>query len=111
MLAVAELRISRIGRTLLMLPWCIGAFVAVLYGAAFGMLLGLVIGSIVAIALIRSGLRRTRSMKVVVDDANFSGSPAGRCVQTAFFNAVVPAFTGVPARVGKTFSIGVPFPR
>jgi hypothetical protein len=48
-----------------------------------------------------------RVSEVIVDDANFSGTPAGRCVQTAFFNAVIPAFTGGPVKVGKSFSIGM----
>ncbi|MBX3231045.1 MAG: FecR domain-containing protein [Labilithrix sp.] len=43
--------------------------------------------------------------QVVVDDPTFSGTPAGRCVQTSFFNARVPAFTGAPVRVGKSFSL------
>ncbi|MFO0736120.1 MAG: VIT domain-containing protein [Labilithrix sp.] len=43
---------------------------------------------------------------VVVDDGSFSGTPAGRCVQTAFFNARVPAFNGAPVRVGKSFTVG-----
>ena len=46
--------------------------------------------------------------QVVVDDGSFSGTPAGRCVQTAFFNARVPAFTGAPVRVGKSFTVGAP---
>jgi len=46
-----------------------------------------------------------RVSEVVVDDANFSGTPAGRCVQTAFFNAIVPSFTGGPVKVGKSFTI------
>ena len=46
--------------------------------------------------------------QVVVDDPSFGGTPAGRCIQTAFFNARVPAFTGAPVRVGKSFSLGAP---
>jgi len=46
-----------------------------------------------------------RVSEVVVDDANFSGTPAGRCVQTAFFHAFVAPFTGAPGRVGKSFSL------
>ena len=46
-----------------------------------------------------------RVSAVVVDDANFSGTPAGRCVQAAFFNASVAPFTGAPGRVGKSFSL------
>jgi hypothetical protein len=46
-----------------------------------------------------------RVSEVVVDDANFSGTPAGRCVQTAFFNASVTPFTGPPAKVGKSFTL------
>ncbi len=46
-----------------------------------------------------------RVSEVVVDDANFSGTPAGRCVQTAFFNAIVPSFSGGPVKVGKSFTI------
>jgi hypothetical protein len=42
---------------------------------------------------------------VVVDDGSFSGTPAGRCVQTAFFNARIPAFAGAPVRVGKSFTV------
>jgi hypothetical protein len=45
---------------------------------------------------------------VVVDDANFAGTPAGRCVRAAFFSARVPAFDGQPQRVGKSFTIGAP---
>ncbi|MBX3217940.1 MAG: hypothetical protein KF850_38395, partial [Labilithrix sp.] len=52
-----------------------------------------------------------RVSEVVVDDANFSGTPAGRCVQSAFFGAGVPAFSGSPVRVGKSFSIGAPLAR
>ena len=48
-----------------------------------------------------------RVSDVVVDDANFSGTPAGRCVQTAFFSAIIPPFTGAAVRVGKSFSIGM----
>ncbi len=44
--------------------------------------------------------------QVNVDDANFSGTPAGRCVQAAFFNARVSAFTGAPVNVGKPFTVG-----
>lgn len=47
-----------------------------------------------------------RVSDVVVDDANFSGTPAGRCVRSAFMSAVVPAFSGQPAvRIGKSFVI------
>lgn len=52
-----------------------------------------------------------RVSEVVVDDANFSGTPAGRCVQTAFFGAVVPPFAGGPVRVGKSFTLGAPLAR
>jgi hypothetical protein len=52
-----------------------------------------------------------RVSNVVVDDANFSGTPAGRCVQTAFFRAIVPAFDGAPVRVTKSFTIGAPMAR
>ena len=52
-----------------------------------------------------------RVSQVVVDDANFAGTPAGRCVQTAFFNAVVSPFTGGPVKVGKSFTIGSPLAR
>ncbi|MBX3222179.1 MAG: FecR domain-containing protein [Labilithrix sp.] len=52
-----------------------------------------------------------RVSEVVIDDANFSGTPAGRCVQTAFFNASVPSFTGGPVRVGKSFTLGAPLAR
>ncbi|MDF2698360.1 MAG: hypothetical protein K0S65_6744 [Labilithrix sp.] len=52
-----------------------------------------------------------RVSEVVVDDANFSGTPAGRCVQTSFFNASVAPFTGGPVRVGKSFSLGAPLAR
>jgi hypothetical protein len=46
--------------------------------------------------------------QAIVDDGTFSGTPAGRCVQTAFFNARVPAFAGAPVRVGKSFTLGAP---
>lgn len=52
-----------------------------------------------------------RVSDVVVDDANFSGTPAGRCVQTAFFNAAVPPFAGAPVRIGKSFTLGSPLAR
>ncbi len=52
-----------------------------------------------------------RVSDVVVDDANFSGTPAGRCIQTAFFNAVVPPFAGAPVRIGKSFTLGTPLAR
>jgi hypothetical protein len=52
-----------------------------------------------------------RVSDVVVDDANFSGTPAGRCVQTAFFSAIVAPFSGSPVRVGKSFSVGAPLAR
>ena len=42
---------------------------------------------------------------VVVDDANFAGSDAGRCVQRVLARARVPAFTGSPVTVGKSFTI------
>ncbi len=48
---------------------------------------------------------------VVVDDANFAGTPAGRCVQTAFFSARVPAFSGAPVTIGKSFTLGSPMAR
>lgn len=47
-----------------------------------------------------------RVSEVIVDDPTFSGTPAGRCVISAFFNASVPPFQGAPARVGKGFTIG-----
>ena len=49
-----------------------------------------------------------RVSEAVVDDAVFSGTPAGRCVISAFFNASVPSFNGSPVRVGKSFTIGSP---
>lgn len=52
-----------------------------------------------------------RVSNVVVDDANFAGTPAGRCVQTAFFNARVAPFVGGPASVGKSFTLGAPLAR
>lgn len=52
-----------------------------------------------------------RVSEVIVDDANFSGTPAGRCVQTAFFNASVQPFVGGPVKVGKSFSLGAPLAR
>jgi hypothetical protein len=48
---------------------------------------------------------------VVVDDPTFAGTPAGRCVTTAFFRARVPAFDSTSARVGKSFTIGSPMAR
>ena len=47
-----------------------------------------------------------RVSEVVVDDASFSGTPAGRCVETAFFNAAVAPFSGAPVKVGKSFTLG-----
>ena len=47
-----------------------------------------------------------RVSDVAIDDANFSGTPAGRCVQTAFFNAAVAPFNGAPVRFGKSFTLG-----
>ncbi len=48
---------------------------------------------------------------VVVDDANFAGTPAGRCVQTALFNARIPPFSGAAVSVGKSFTVGAPLAR
>ena len=45
---------------------------------------------------------------VVVDDGSFSGTPAGRCVQTALFNARVAPFNGAPVRVGTSFTVSGP---
>ncbi len=42
---------------------------------------------------------------VVVDDGRFAGTPAERCVRTAFFSARVPPFSGGPQRVGKSFTL------
>ncbi len=47
-----------------------------------------------------------RVSEVVVDDPSFSGTPAGRCVQAAFFNAAVAPFSGMPVKVGKSFTLG-----
>ncbi|MDB4947225.1 MAG: hypothetical protein JWP97_6759 [Labilithrix sp.] len=47
-----------------------------------------------------------RVSEVTVDDATFSGTPAGRCVASAFFVAAAPAFSGGPVRVGKSFTLG-----
>lgn len=52
-----------------------------------------------------------RVASVIVDDANFAGTPAGRCVQAALFAARVPAFSGAPVAVGKSFTIGAPLAR
>jgi hypothetical protein len=52
-----------------------------------------------------------RVQDVAVDDPSFSGTPAGRCIQTAFFNAIVPPFAAPPVRVGKSFSLGAPLAR
>jgi Vault protein inter-alpha-trypsin domain/FecR protein len=52
-----------------------------------------------------------RVSEVLVDDANFNGTPAGRCVQTAFFSASIAPFSGSPVRVGKSFSLGAPLAR
>ncbi len=49
--------------------------------------------------------------QVVIDDANFSGTPAGRCVRAALFGARVPPFLGGTASVGKSFSLGAPLDR
>jgi hypothetical protein len=46
-----------------------------------------------------------RVSDVVVDDANFSGTPAGRCARAAFFNAVIAPFSGGAQRMGKSFVI------
>ena len=42
---------------------------------------------------------------VVVDDATFSGTPAGRCVAAAFLRPAVAPFAGAPVRVGKSFTL------
>ncbi len=47
-----------------------------------------------------------RVTEAVVDDAVFSGTPAGRCVVSAYFGASVSPFNGSPVRVGKSFTIG-----
>ena len=47
-----------------------------------------------------------RVSEVIVDDPTFSGTPAGRCVISAFFNASVPPFQGSAVKVGKSFTIG-----
>lgn len=47
-----------------------------------------------------------RPISVVVDDPSFAGTPAGRCITAAFFGASVPAFSGAPVRVGKSFTVG-----
>jgi hypothetical protein len=47
-----------------------------------------------------------RVSSVILDDGIFAGTPAGRCVQAAFFNAAVSPFAGGPVRVGKSFSVG-----
>ena len=52
-----------------------------------------------------------RVSEVIVDDASFSGTPAGRCVTAAFFGASVSSFSGAPVRVGKSFTIGAPIAR
>jgi hypothetical protein len=52
-----------------------------------------------------------RVSSVIVDDPSFSGTPAGRCVTTAFFGASVAPFEGGQVRVGKSFTIGVPMAR
>lgn len=52
-----------------------------------------------------------RVTEVIVDDASFSGTPAGRCVTAAFFGASVPQFAGAPVKVGKSFNIGAPIAR
>ena len=48
---------------------------------------------------------------VVVTDANFAGTPAGRCVQALLQRARVPAFVGGPTSVGKSFTVGAPLAR
>jgi hypothetical protein len=52
-----------------------------------------------------------RVSSVAVDDGIFSGTPAGRCVTTAFFSASVAPFEGGVVRVGKSFTIGAPLAR
>lgn len=47
-----------------------------------------------------------RVTDVLVDDTTFPGTPAGRCITAAFFGASVPAFSGAPVRVGKSFTLG-----
>lgn len=52
-----------------------------------------------------------RVSNVIIDDANFAGTPAGRCVQAAFLSARVPAFNSQSASIGKSFTIGNPLAR
>ena len=52
-----------------------------------------------------------RVSSVTINDANFSGTPAGRCVQAAFLGARVPPFSGTNASIGKSFTIGAPLAR
>lgn len=47
-----------------------------------------------------------RVSEVVVDDANFDGTAAGRCVQSAFYRASVTPFSGSTVRIGKSFTLG-----
>lgn len=47
-----------------------------------------------------------RVSNVVVDDGLFTGTPAGRCVRAAYFNAAVAPFSGGPVRMGKSFTVG-----
>ena len=47
-----------------------------------------------------------RPQSVVIDDATFSGTPAGRCLVAAYFTAAVPQYSGVAQRVGKSFTLG-----
>jgi hypothetical protein len=38
-----------------------------------------------------------------IDDGPYRGTPIGRCIEERFRTARVPAFTGIPRRVGKSF--------
>lgn len=42
---------------------------------------------------------------VAVDGGPYGGTGSGRCVQTAFFNTRVPAFTGGAVTVGRSFVV------
>jgi hypothetical protein len=52
-----------------------------------------------------------RPGSVEITDANFAGTPAGRCVQAALFNARIPPFSGAPVTVRRTFTVGSPLAR
>jgi hypothetical protein len=43
--------------------------------------------------------------KVIVDRGPWVGTPVAKCIATRFKQAKIPAFSGDPVNVGKTFRI------